>query len=836
MGSADTGQADVPAEPGILVWPGKSAQSPGLPEHPAVYHMLDVAAVAELLVARFPLRPALRDALILLAALHDLGKINEDFRQMLRGGAAQGARHWQVTELLLHKHDRLLELRLASRFERRAMLYAATAGHHGRPPDLDARAEARAMLRAGPAAIADARTVIEAFLGLWPGASLTGMDEDEARALSWWLPGLVSTADWIGSNVAWFPAMKAGTSPANYLAEAREKAAWAVRKAGMAGAAPAGAPLFGFALRPMQDACATIALPDGPMLAVIEDETGSGKTEAALILAQRMLMAGKGRGLYFALPTMATADAMFSRASEIVGRMFAEKPTVTLAHGRSGLSAQFRDLVAGAQNAPEDVDCTEWLAEGRRKALLGDVGVGTIDQALLSVMPTKFQTLRHFALSSKILIVDEVHELGENYLEVVMGQLLRLHRMAGGSAILLTATLPLAQRAKLMAQYAGDAPADPAYPALTIAGGAARRDFPREIAARGPVRVGRLPDADAVVQLLKEAARQGAACVWVRNAVDDAIAAVEALRAGGVEADLLHARFALCDRKRIEGEALARFGKTGEGRGGRVLVGTQVLETSLDLDFDVMVSDLAPMAALIQRAGRLWRHMAQRPRASRPVPEPVLHVVSPDPAVVEDDRWLSRVLVRGAFVYPLDLQWRTADHLFRIGRIEAPAGLRGLIESVHGADAAPVPLALEARENESVGKGLAAAAQGWQNVVDLEQDFRAGGRADDDAEYPTRLGEPQLTLVLARMVEGRLIPWAGGEGAEAWALSEVSASLKRLVRLALPDQSRPMIAEIVTRWPDWKRATTRLCPVAEDGAVCEGLRYDSKAGLVFTSS
>lgn len=130
---------------------------------------------------------------------------------------------------------------------------------------------------------------------------------------------------------------------------------------------------------------------------------------------------------------------------------------------------------------------------------------GTIDQALLSVLPTKFQTLRHFALSSKILIVDEVHELGEPYIDVALTQLLRLHRAAGGSAILVTATLPLAQRRKLMEIYDGGDD-DPAYPSLSIAGAAARRDLPQATSARGPVRVERLPDTVAAIALLADAA------------------------------------------------------------------------------------------------------------------------------------------------------------------------------------------------------------------------------------------------------------------------------------------------------------------------------------------
>lgn len=157
----------------------------------------------------------------------------------------------------------------------------------------------------------------------------------------------------------------------------------------------------------------------------------------------------------------------------------------------------------------------------------------------------------------------------------------------------------------------------------------------------------------------------GAAVLWVRNAVDDAISAVDALRNRGIDADLLHARFALCDRLRHETAALQIYGKSREARPKRVLVATQVVESSLDLDFDVMVSDLAPVPALAQRAGRLWRHMDKRPRSVRPVPMPVLHVVSPDPEDVQDDAWLHRVLDRGAYTYTVGLQWRSArlrDH------------------------------------------------------------------------------------------------------------------------------------------------------------------------------
>lgn len=826
----------------IARWPGKTAVEVGGPLHPAVYHMLDVAAVAEHLIAAHGLSGPVRDALLLLTALHDLGKIGPVFRDMIQHGRAQASgRHWEVTEHYLRLHDgahlALLGLDPRARFA----LYAATAGHHGRPPKADNTAMARMGRDAGPDALADAGSVIAAFIAFWPNASLAELTRDEVTAFGWWLPGFVAAADWIGSNVAWFPPCPPDLSLSDYLGLARERASSAVTAAGFRFPSPAATPIFTFSPRPMQSACADIALRDGPMLALIEDETGAGKTEAALILAQRMMMAGKGRGLFVALPTMATADSMFERLRDVVGRMFDTGPSLTLAHGRAGLSVPFRDLQSAGRRNPDDADCSVWLADDRRRALLADVGVGTVDQALMATLPVRHACLRLFGLSSKILIVDEVHELGDPYMTELLVALLQAHAALGGSAILLTATLPLALRSRLIAAFEGGArrsttpTTDPAYPALTVAGGAVCTDFARATGPRGRVAVVRVNTVDAATDLLVAQAGQGAACVWVRNAVDEAIAAVIALRARGVPADLLHARFTLWDRKRHEQSALSRFGKTGLGREGHVLVATQVVESSLDLDFDVMVSDLAPMAALIQRAGRLWRHMDLRPASVRPDLNPVLHVVAPDPGVVLDDRWLTGTLGAGAHVYPLSLMWRTAEVIFGAGAIDAPSGLRALIEASHGEDL-PIPAAFDHADSVAIGKYHASRAQGARNVVSFPAGFRAGAGAWEDAEFPTRLGQPVRTLLLVRQGAGGLIPWAEAATlVDSCQLSEVQASVARLSRLALPDQSHPDIATFTASWPDWRRASVTVCPVGNEGQIADGLHYDREIGLVFNN-
>ena len=188
-----------------------------------------------------------------------------------------------------------------------------------------------------------------------------------------------------------------------------------------------------------------------------------------------------------------------------------------------------------------------------------------------------------FGLSSKILIVDEVHEVGDPYIVELLATLLRAHRQAGGSAILLTATLPTSMRSRLIEAWGESPPDSVAYPLLTVTGRAPQAVRPLTD-LRGPVEVRRLVSADEAVSLLARSARQGAACVWVRNAVDDAIAGVKALRQAGVEADLLHARFALTDRLRHQAGVLERFGKARQGgrrpgpgghAGGGILTGSR---------------------------------------------------------------------------------------------------------------------------------------------------------------------------------------------------------------------------------------------------------------------
>ncbi|TPE64801.1 CRISPR-associated helicase Cas3' [Sandaracinobacter neustonicus] len=809
--------------------------------------MLDVMAVAEVLLGQADFSSEQKATFALLAGAHDLGKISLSFRSMLRHGQRQHFSHWELTEAWLFPELPRLADRLNGSWRPLKHLISAVAGHHGRPSGRSEEVYQRYRDQwPDEEGRLDAVTLFDAFLTLFPDASLAGLREADAKRRSWWLAGLVTAADWVASNPDWFPPLEPSLDLPAYLHRARGLAAIAVREAGLQPVPVKDGWLFPFPaeqMRAMQREASSIALRDGPMLAFIEDETGAGKTEAGLILAQRMLLSEKAKGLFFALPTMATADAMFARARGMMGRLF-DCPSLTLAHGRAALSRDFRALVGRESGDEDDVTCAPWLADSRHRALLGDIGIGTIDQALLSILPSRFSTLRHWGLSSKILIVDEAHELGDPYMAEQLARLLEMHAMAGGSAILMSATLPINLRQRFAEAFErgtgreAGVDRDMAYPSLSIAGGEARRSYPA-VSGKGDVAVCRLEAMADAVDVLADGAAKGAACVWVRNAVDDAIAAVEALRERGVEAKLLHARFALHDRKRIEAEVLARWGRGGQERGG-VLVATQIVESSLDLDFDLMVSDLAPMAALIQRIGRLWRHMDLRPATGRPLAGPVLHLLSPDPDFATDERWLQRVLDRGAWTYPLTDQWRTADKLVRRGRISIPADLRALVEAVDGNDIAEVPAALQKAEEERFGQIYAERSRALNNVIAIAEGY-ATARVGSSREYPTRLGEETRTLLLARREAGGLRPWAPLSGndevaeREAWMLSEVSVRCRWLARFALPDQAAADVVVLKQGWPEWRREDVLVCPVEADGRISDGLRYEVDRGLTGSS-
>lgn len=376
-----------------------------------------------------------------------------------------------------------------------------------------------------------------------------------------------------------------------------------------------------------------------PGLLVIEAPMGSGKTEAALLAAEELARRFGCGGVFVALPTMATSDAMFARLLEWTRHLGAAGPTMFLAHGKAQLNEDYRGLVRDSRvrgiNAAEgpgygeDAVVTSWL-QGRRKGVLANLVVGTIDQVLFGALKSRHLALRHLALAGKVVVVDEVHA-ADTYMRRYLTRVLEWLGAYGTPVVLLSATLPRAQLDELVGAYArgkGAAPATTAghaaYPRITLqATTLAQLDVPWT-GALTEVDLAVAPDeVPSLVQHVRTAVLDGGCVVVIRNTVRRAQELYAALRdeLGSDRVSLLHSQFVASHRAAKERELLRLLGPPGPGvtrPHGHVVVGTQVLEQSLDIDADLMVSDHAPVDLLLQRMGRLHRHRRGEGESLRP--------------------------------------------------------------------------------------------------------------------------------------------------------------------------------------------------------------------------
>ncbi len=842
----------------FLYW-GKAKKDPqaeGPDYHLLPYHCLDVAAVGvEYLsqhdsLSRFfceQLSCSKEDWLNwaeFWLAMHDLGKFSEAFQsqkpelfEQLQGREPNPEKPYSERHDSLGQwywNDRLADQVIDEGWfingQQSSLDYwvRAVTGHHGQPP------------KASPSNSASDdyfskkdRKAIQEFseqlqkLFLTESArkfcsNLTPVQfEKVSQALSWWFTGVAVLADWLGSNTKYFPYNDEMIPLQNYWAVAQLKAKDALNDSGVVPCAIEKKLIFKDLFpvinipSPLQQWAINVDIQKSPQIFLLEDVTGAGKTEAAITLAYRLMESGNADGIFVALPTMATANAMYERVANVYSKLFVDDANLVLAHGSRNLVDDFAKTIIQASSPENDSEqedetasarCTAWLADHNKRALLAQVGVGTIDQALLGVLHSKHQSLRLLGLFGKVLIVDEVHAC-DAYMQGVLEVLLEFHARVGGSAILLSATLPVDMKQKLLGAYAKGRNAscpvisEQFYPLATWwqainESQVHQKPLATREAVTRTVAVNYQHDIAQVKNAVLDALSAGKCVCWIRNTIADALDA-HALFSNEIPAEkitLFHARFCLSDRLSAEELVLQKFGKSSTHalRKGQLVIATQVIEQSLDVDFDLLISDLAPIDRLVQRTGRLRRHSrdVQGNRlladgAADQRGEPCLWVYAPEWTDEPPSTWVKNVLPKAGFVYPDHGQlWLTAKAL-QSGRFTMPHDARYLIESVFGDDS-QIPIGLQQANLTVQGQQMADASHAKNNTLTLVSGYKRGDVMDwwSEAKTPSRLGEQSINVVLARWENERLVPWVKRN--HAWAYSTVKIAERLIAKVQLP--------------------------------------------------
>lgn len=708
--------------------------------HPLADHCADVAAVAEAIL-RLPVwrarlcclaGRALSDTewarLCVFVALHDLGKFNLGFRDKAWPERRSTTGHViEAVGALSHCPAVFSTLaELTSWGDSAVELLIAALCHHGRPHHYKGAGIASSRTPWTPRDGLDPQTGLADLLTQcrrWFPAAFVREEPalPESTPFQHAFAGVVMLADWIGSDTKFFPF--SCSEGDDRMDVSRRRAQMALERIGIDIPADARLDAHGRdpfsrvtpperSPRPAQAVMLTLPSDRDGSITLLEAETGSGKTEAALARFVALFDAGLVDGLYFALPTRTAATQMHRRVRAAVQLAFQTPPPVVLA-----VPGYLRvDDTDGYRLAPFTVHWPDlesdrerhraWAAENSKRYLAGTIAVGTIDQVLLSSLMVGHAHLRATSLLRQLLVVDEVHA-SDAYMGRILEDVLTRHRAAGGHALLLSATLGGEARARLMAGGArvtmptlADAEATP-YPLVSHRGDGAQA---LPVKSEGPGRDVHvtahawLEDPSALAKAAFSAALRGAKVLIIRNTVTNCVATQQAVereaslharhdllfRCNGVAAPH-HSRFARPDREALDADLERRFGESRPD-GGCIVVATQTVQQSLDIDADLLFTDLCPMDVLLQRIGRLHRHRRTRPTGFDEARVFVVVPANRDLGVLIREKGSARPYHGLGSVYPdlrvLEATWRLIESVpcWRI-----PAMNRHLIErSLHG--------------------------------------------------------------------------------------------------------------------------------------------------------
>ena len=602
--------------------------------------------------------------LAVLVFLHDVGKANAGFQAKRWVAASQPvplgwpapAGHTHEA-LCIFSDEKLLTQLPVDEMDAWGSaclsLWRASISHHGRPVEESNQVDTkiwRPVINAGQV-VYDPHATLRAMgqcLKDWFGSAFeVGSALPDSPQFAHLFAGLVQLADWLGSDTYFFPFTQPGEERNQWV---WQRAREAVQSLGLDATVWREAlpclPDFSKVFRdsasrplrphPIQAKMAEPGL--GPLL-ILESETGSGKTEAAFWRFAQLFQTGQVDGLYFALPTRVAATQLYNRSLQFAANLWqgtGQEPPLVVRALAGYESADGQTIAAKLPNfevlwadkPDEEKAHKRWAAESSKRYLAAPLAVGTIDQALLGALQVRHAHMRHSLLARSLLVVDEVHA-SDAYMAALLAHLLKAHLNAGGHALLLSATLGSSARHRYQRLIAPSLPMPTlaqaiAMPYPALSDGASTQALPDS--GRSKRVYWQVKDwmdsPEAIADLAIEAAAQGAKVLVIRNTVPTALATFRAIenlaQQNGLQevlfnlngiATVHHSRYSREDRPKLDAAVEQQIGKhRGRPRQACIVVGTQTLEQSLDIDADLLITDLCPMDVLLQRVGRLHRH------------------------------------------------------------------------------------------------------------------------------------------------------------------------------------------------------------------------------------
>ena len=566
-------------------------------------HCCIVGEIARELLVRMPafLRSALfPDGSELVAATHDIGKVSPTFQEKIyRGTESYEWNSLESLSLINPAHEKNwgghAGVSMAAARSRKIGKYIPEiiGQHHGYLPELNGLVAEDEVF--GGNAWQKTREELLCILNDSLKKQFPTIENAlQAKAIA----GLTTVADWIGSgsffdnpDESWIPRIKQSVDAAGFVqAEIIKGLRFSE--------------IFSFQPRPIQQLLIEQATEPG--VYILEAPMGIGKTEAALYAAYTLIAAGGATGLYFALPTQLTSNKIHDRVNDFLKIILAPE----CIHRRALLlhsNAWLKEIELGEDGGPGG----NWFSTGKR-GILAPFAVGTVDQALMAVMNVKHGFVRAFGLAGKVVILDEVHSY-DSYTGTILDKLVETLRGLQCTVIILSATLTKERRMQILKQPVHDL----SYPLITVSGnhGESAIETTANVPGKTHVAIQSSPYSDIALDEALKRAEGGQQVLWIENTVAEAqesFSVLAARAAGlGIDCGLLHSRFIKADRERNEEYWVSRYGKGCDElrlQSGRILVGTQVLEQSLDIDADFLVTKICPTDMLLQRIGRLWRH------------------------------------------------------------------------------------------------------------------------------------------------------------------------------------------------------------------------------------